>query len=44
MSEEPMPPITSPVKALRREQLLDALAALLRAGALPDDPKEGATR
>jgi hypothetical protein len=32
-------PVT-PVQALRREQLLDALAALLRQGALPDDPPQ----
>jgi hypothetical protein len=40
--QQAVPPITSPVQALRREQLLDALAALLRQGQLPDDPKEAA--
>jgi len=37
-NDPPQSPITTPVMALRREQLLDALAALLRQGQLPDDP------
>jgi hypothetical protein len=40
--QQELPPIKTPAVALRREQIFDALQALLRQGALPDDPQEAA--
>jgi hypothetical protein len=35
--QQELPPIKTPAVALPREQIFDALQALLRQGALPDD-------